>query len=202
MKFVVMFCCLLLPFWGLAKEIPAPFIAAMQRALNADATWEMTKTLPNATKPMTSTGAVSCWQEKGMVWKTCAPFESEIRITKSDMTFLEDSEVEVKPFDEMPYYEEICEATDAFLKGDTAAFDDLFSWKWQAGEGETAWTMTLTVRYRQMRRLFQTITLTGRETLETVTFTSNDARTGTTAITFTETGRNTHTLWTFETDVK
>ena len=186
---------------SLANPIPTAFVNAMQRALDADATWEMTKTLPQATRAITSSGQVSCWQEKGMVWKTLLPFEEEIRMDKTAMTFIVDDEIDIKPFDEMPYYDAICEATDAFLKGDTEAFDELFDWTWEAGEGG-AWTMTLKVRIRQLRRLFTTITLTGRETLETVTFLMGDARKGTMRLHFTETSRGQHTLWTFETETK
>ena len=186
---------------GLAKAIPERFVSALQRALDADATWEMTKTLPQAKHAITSSGLASCWQEKGMIWKTLEPFEEEIRMAKTEMTFIVDDEVEVKPYDEMPYYEAICDATDDFLKGDTDAFDDLFDWTWEAGDGDS-WTMILKVRYRQMRRLFTTITLTGRETLETVTFLSGDASKGQIHLKFNETSRGQHTLWTIDSETK
>lgn len=182
-----------------AKEVPARFVAALQRALDADATWTMTKTLPALPQPLRSAGTVSCWKEKGMVWKTLEPWEEEIRLTKETMTFLADGDVKTTPFDEMPYYADICEATDAFLAGETDAFDDLFDWHWQ--EEETgSWTMTLEVNYRRMRRLFKTVTLRGGETLTSVSFVPGEAENGTVQLHFTETGRAAHTLWTFESD--
>jgi outer membrane lipoprotein-sorting protein len=181
-----------------AKEIPTRFVSALQRALDADATWVMTKTLPDLKQPILSTGSVSCWKEKGMVWKTLTPFEEEIRITKESITLLIDDEVETQSCDEMPYYSDICEATDAFLEGDTEAFEDLFDWTWQSASETSAWTMTLEVKPRQMRRLFKTITLSGNETLEAVTFVSGDKKMGSTHLRFTETKDSHHALWTFE----
>lgn len=178
--------------WG--EDLPVRFVTAVQRALDADATWTMTKTLPQLSKPLVSSGEVSCWQAKGMIWKTLLPWEEEIHLFKTSMTFISEDTEETKAYDEMPYYEDICEATDDFLAGDTDAFDDLFDWTWKEGEGG-AWTMMLEVEYRQMHRLFKTITLTGKETLETVTFVSDDAAKGTTQLKFSETGRATHRLW-------
>lgn len=182
-----------------AKEIPTRFVTAVQRALDADATWTMQKWMPSLSAPLCSTGEVSCWPGKGIVWKTMEPWEEEIRLLKESMTFMADGDVETKSYDEMPYYEDICEATDDFLAGDTEAFDDLFKWTWHEEESG-AWEMTLEVHYRQMRRLFKTITLTGNETLETITFVAEDKAKGKTNLKFTETGRATHSLWTFETD--
>ena len=197
--FLILF---LLPTALIAKAVPECFVSALQRALDADASWVMTKTLPDLKQPIRSTGAVSCWKEKGMVWKTLTPFEEEIRITKTAITFLVDDEVETKPCDEMPYYTDICEATDAFLQGETEAFEDLFDWTWQAPTESTPWTMTLDVNRRQLRRLFKTIILSGNKTLESVTFVSGDAKMGTTLLHFTETKDSRHTLWNFEDDLK
>lgn len=182
-----------------AKEVPARFVAAVQRALDADAQWTMMKTMPELEQPLLSSGVVSCRKEKGMIWKTQKPWEEEIRLYKHEMTFIVDGEAETKTYDEMPYYAEICKATDAFLAGDTDAFDDLFDWTWQEGKnGE--WVMTLEVNYRQMRRLLKTITLTGNEVLSTITFISDDTAKGVTHLKFHETGRSVHTLWTVEND--
>lgn len=181
-----------------AKTIPTRFVTALQRALDADATWTMTKTLPTLQKPILSAGEVSCWKERGMIWKTIKPYEEEIRISKSEMVFLCDGEVETTPCDEMPYYEEICTATDNFLAGDTDDFEDLFSWTWNEQE-DGSWTMTLDVEYRQMRRLFSTITLSGNETLTSVTFTTGPDAKQTTQLQFKEVGQATHRLWPTET---
>ncbi|MDO4528539.1 MAG: hypothetical protein Q4C03_07155 [bacterium] len=180
-------------------ELPTRFVQAMQRALDADATWTMTKTLPQLSKPLISSGEVSCWQTKGMIWKTLLPWEEEIHLFKTSMTFISEDATETKAYDEMPYYEDICEATDDFLAGDMDAFDDLFDWTWQEGDGG-AWTMTLEVEYRQMHRLFKTITLTGNDVLETVTFVSDDESKGKTHLRFSETGCTTHSLWHFLAD--
>lgn len=189
-------CCAIV---GMAKELPGRFITAVQRALDADATWTMTKTMPQLQTPLVSSGQVSCWREKGMIWKTLEPWEEEIRLFKTSMTFIIEDEVTTKSYDDMPYYEDICEATDDFLAGDMDAFSDLFDWTWQEDENG-AWTMILAVEYRQMHRLFKTITLTGNDVLETVTFVSDDESKGKTHLRFSETGCTTHSLWHFLAD--
>jgi hypothetical protein len=98
----------------------------------------------------------------------------------------------------MPYYTDICDATDAFLQGETEAFEDLFDWTWQADTPSATWTMTLDVNRRQLRRLFKTIVLTGNETLESVTFISGDDKMGTSKLQFTEIIDSKHALWHFE----
>ena len=200
------FLCLilfLLPTVLVAKVVPERFVTALQRALDADATWRMTRQLPTLDRPLLSTGSVSCWKEKGMIWKTLTPFDEEIRVTKTAITLLVDNEIEdVKPCDDMPYYEDICEATDAFLQGDTDDFEDLFDWTWSETSDTGAWTMTLEVNRRQLRRLFKTITLSGNETLESVTFVSEDEKMGTSHLDFTETKDTRHALWNFENETK
>jgi hypothetical protein len=62
--------------------------------------------------------------------------------------------------------------------------------------------MTLDVNRRQLRRLFKTISLTGGETLESVTFISGDKKMGTTLLRFTETKDTRHALWRFEDELK
>lgn len=198
----LLFILFLLPTVLIAKAVPERFVAALQRALDADATWVMTKTLPDLKQPILSTGQVSCWKEKGMVWKTVTPFEEEIRVTKASITLIVDDEIETKPCDEMPYYTDICEATDAFLQGETDAFEDLFDWTWQEDATSGTWTMTLDVNRRQLRRLFKTISLMGGETLESVTFISGDKKMGTTLLRFTETKDTRHALWHFENELK
>lgn len=198
----LLFILVFLPTLLLGKAVPVRFVSALQRALDADATWTMTKDLPNLKAPIISSGRVSCWREKGMIWQTLEPFEEEIRITKAAITFIVDDEQEIQPSDEMPYYEDICEATDDFLQGDIDAFEDLFTWTWSETPDTGAWTMILEVERRQLRRLFTTITLTGHTTLETVTFVSGDEKMGVTNVRFVESTDTSHSLWTFEDETK
>lgn len=156
---------LLSPLCAFAEAVPETFARAVRRAFDADAAWTMEKALPALKRPLRSAGSVTARIGKGFVWRTERPFTHEIRVTRDAMTFITETGTEVKPCDELPYYTEICDATDAFVAGEAKAFERLFAWSWdETVDGR--WTMTLETRDSRLAKLFETVELSGGETLE------------------------------------
>ena len=189
--FALCFCGMLPAETG--RALPAAFVTALQRALDADAVWTMEKTLPTLKRPLTSSGEVSCKAGSGAVWRTVRPFLHEIHVTKDFIKLTSAGETETRVCGELPHYAAIQKATDAFLSGDTRAFDVLFDWTWFMPPSGGTWMMRLDVRDSRMRRVLTHVTLSGAETLESVTLAT--PRNGTLKIRFKEKGRGAHSLW-------
>ena len=147
-----------------AEEPPARFVAAVRRALDADAAWTMTKTTVSPVLTLESSGRVSCFAGRGIVWRMAEPFVQTITMTTNSLSIISSFERVTKQLKEMPYYSSIREQTDRLLAGETASFSDAFSWTWT--ENGTRWTITLKPKRRQFARWVAKVTLSGEGTLD------------------------------------
>ena len=194
MKTIRAFLFILLLFPGLlpgADQIPGRFVRVMQRALDADAAWTMTKRMSRPALTLTSSGKVSCFAGRGIIWMSLHPFAQQIRMTRDAMTFVSELDTVTKPLAELPHYGEVRRAVDAFLAGEAGPFSTLFAWSWKSAE--KGWVMTLEPKHPGMARLVQRARLEGDTTLERVrlVYASGDR----VDLTFKESGRALHGLW-------
>ncbi|MCI6590035.1 MAG: hypothetical protein MSB12_02915 [Lentisphaeraceae bacterium] len=169
---------------------------ALRRALDADASWTMEKRSPALKRPLKSRGTVSCHRDRGICWRTEAPFLHTITITAEAMTFATAQGTSTKTADDLPHYARISALTAAFARGEEPAFDDLVSAVEPLPAPEGQWSLRLTP-IRQARRLFEEVRLSGGETLTEAELLAPD---GTRIhLHFTELGRATHRLWPLDT---
>lgn len=160
-------------FAAAAVELPPSCTDALRRALGSRAAWTMERRLPGSVRVLVSTGTVECTVGEGIVWKTLHPFPFSVSMTTNSMVFADEDTRRVKPLSDLPHYAEIKRRTDAFARGDMNAFDGLFSLKVKNSPGGV-WHLEFTPEIRAMRRLFSTVTLTGRETLTSAVLTTQD----------------------------
>lgn len=140
-------------------DLPTSCAQALRRALSARAAWTMERRLAGAECTLVSTGEVVCASGEGIVWRVLHPFPSSVTMTATSMIFADEDGVRSKPLADLPHYGEIRARTDAFARGDTAAFDGLFSV--EAHSGSNGWRLVFTPEVRAMRRLFSSIEVTG-----------------------------------------
>ena len=135
-------------------------LSALRQAMDSRADWTMTRRLPGSSRTLESSGTVDCRIGRGIVWAVKEPFESSVEMTTNAMIFTDEDGRRVKSLGELPHYAEIRQATDAFVAGDTNAFDGVFS----VTERRTAdggWTVTLVPEVSAMKRLFTSVELSG-----------------------------------------
>lgn len=152
-----------------AGEIPSACVAALARALSSSATWTMERRIAGSNCPFITSGEVECAVGKGISWKVTHPFASSVEMTPDTMVFKDEDGVRVKKLDELPYYREIREKTDAFASGDEHAFDGLFDISSVTTPGG-GWKLVMMPSVKAMRRLFVSVELGGGDKLETVVF--------------------------------
>ncbi|MGN0887068.1 MAG: hypothetical protein ACI4RT_08755 [Candidatus Spyradenecus sp.] len=175
-----------------AAEAPEACRLALRRALDADASWTMEKHAPALKHPLKSRGTVSCDRDRGICWRTEAPFLHTITITADAMAFTTAQGTSTKTADDLPHYARISALTAAFARGEETAFDDLVSAIEPLPAPEGQWSLRL-IPIRQARRLFEEVRLSGGETLTEAELLAPD---GTRIhLHFTELGRATHCLW-------
>lgn len=191
-KIAILSCGILTSlFFASAKEPPAVFVESMQRALDGDANWTMTKKMKSPALTLASSGKVSCYAGRGIVWQSMVPFMRQIRMTTNTMEFVSELDTKTKSLDELPHYVRIREQTDRFLQGNAEAFSQVFDWAWK--NEKDRWTMTITPKRSDMRRLVLRAILSGTKTFDQVTlyYPSGEE----VQIQFREIGRATHSLW-------
>lgn len=172
---------------------PPAFAAALRRALDADASWVMTKRMRSPALTLTSSGEVSCFAGKGIVWMPTAPFMRQIRMTARGISFLSERGAETRPPGEIPHYGQIREAAERFLAGECGDFSRLFSWEWEKGAGGKGWRITILPKRPDMRRFIEKAVAEGGAALDRVTL--SYAAGETVRIEFRETARGGHSLW-------
>ncbi len=175
-----------------AAELPPCAAQAFRRALDADAAWTLERRFACSTRTLVSTGLVSCAVGRGIVWDVRHPFPSSVTMTTNAMIFVDEEGRREKSLDDLPHYAEIRKMTDAFVAGDSKAFDGVFGLA-AATTGDGGWVMTLTPEVRAMRRLFASIELSGAETITNAVLKTEDG--GSSVIRFTELARGAHGLW-------
>lgn len=156
-----------------AADIPVPCTAALRRSLSSSAAWKMERRLPDSERVLVSTGTVECVTGERIVWKTLHPFPSSVSMSTDSMVFADEDSTRVKPLSDLPHYAEIKRRTDAFVSGDKNAFTGLFELKARMSS-EDGWTVVLSPCVRAMRRLFSSVTLTGRGSLDSAVLTTED----------------------------
>ncbi|MBO7654614.1 MAG: hypothetical protein J6U40_06795, partial [Kiritimatiellae bacterium] len=174
-----------------AKEPPARFVSAVRRALDADAEWTMAKTTVSPALTVESSGVVSCFAGRGIVWQMREPFMHEYRMTTNTLAIVSELGTETKGLKDLPYYASIRQQTDRLLAGETAPFSDAFNWTWD--EVGTGWTMRLLPKRRQFSRWVKQVTIWGGEAIDrtAIVYASGDQA----DIRFKETGQKLHKLW-------
>ncbi len=187
---LVVFCAI---FASLsAAELPSACQNALWRALDADAAWKMERTFQGSVRPLVSTGIVSCARFRGIVWDMRFPLVSTITMTTNAMVFADEEGMRIKDLADLPYYEEIRTRTDAFSRGNSAAFDGLFAWQVET-PSTNSWKLTLTPSLAPLERLFTRIEVAGTDEITNVVWYT--AQQGKINLTFKELGRGTHQLW-------
>lgn len=175
-----------------AADLPPCAAQAFRRALDADAAWTLERRFAGSTRTLVSTGLVSCAVGRGIVWDVRHPFPSSVTMTTNAMVFVDEEGRREKSLDDLPHYAEIRKMTDAFVAGDSKAFDGVFDLAAATTE-DGGWTMTLTPEVRAMRRLFASVELSGAETITNAVLRTEDG--GSSVIRFTELARGAHGLW-------
>lgn len=175
-----------------AKELPVACHTALWRALDADAAWQMERTFPGSVRPLVSTGVVSCARFRGIVWDMRYPIQSTITMTTNAMVFADEEGMRIKDLADLPYYEEIRTRTDAFSRGDSGAFDGLFTWQ-VTTPSTNSWQLTLIPALAPLERLFTKIEVAGTDEITNVTWYTSGG--GTIHLKFKELSRGTQQLW-------
>ena len=135
-------------------------LSAMQKAMDSDAEWTMSRQLPGASRTLESRGTVSCRTGKGIVWTVKEPFESSVEMMTDAMVFTDEDGRREKSLGELPHYADIRRATDAFVAGNTNAFDGVFAVT-EKSFADGGWTVTLVPEVSAMKRLFTSVELSG-----------------------------------------
>lgn len=138
----------------------ATALSALQKAMDSNAEWTMARQLPGSSRTLASSGTVSCRAGKGIVWTVKEPFESSVEMTTNAMAFTDEDGRREKSLGELPYYADIRKATDAFLAGNTNAFDGVFAVT-EKSFADGGWTVSLVPEVSAMKRLFTSIEVSG-----------------------------------------
>ena len=140
----------------------ATALSALQKAMDSNAEWTMARQLPGSSRSLESSGTVGCRIGKGIVWTVKEPFESSVEMTTDAMIFTDEDGRREKSLGELPYYADIRKATDAFVAGNTNAFDGVFSFA-ERSTADGGWTVTLVPEVSAMKRLFTSVEISGAE---------------------------------------
>lgn len=142
------------------------FESALRRALDADAGWTMTKTQEDSPIVVRASGSVSCVKGKGIFWKEVYPLRREMAMDAEGFFLCGENgaRFEVKP----PRYQDIRRAVDVFLQGGQAPFGELFEEVFSESGG--VWRVVLTPKRADMRRIVESVTVSGKETIAEARF--------------------------------
>ena len=135
-------------------------LSALQKAMDSDAEWTMSRQLPGSSRALESRGTVSCRIGKGIVWTVKEPFESSVEMTTDAMIFTDEDGRREKSLGDLPHYADIRKATDAFVAGNTNAFDGVFAVT-ERSFADGGWTVTLVPEVSAMKRLFTSVEVSG-----------------------------------------
>ena len=138
----------------------ATALSALQKAMDSDAEWTMSRQLPGSSRAFESRGNVSCRIGKGIVWTVNEPFESSVEMTTDAMIFTDEDGRREKSLGDLPHYADIRKATDAFVAGNTNAFDGVFAVT-ERSFADGGWTVTLVPEVSAMKRLFTSVEVSG-----------------------------------------
>lgn len=139
----------------------------MRKALSSSAAWKMERRIPGTDRVFVSSGTVDCRVGgDGIEWRTLEPFRSLVAMRKGSMVFEDEDGRREKPSDDMPRYSDIRKATDAFVNGETAAFDDVFEVLVEPLEGGR-WRAVFIPRNAMLRSLVERMELEGSKLPET-----------------------------------
>ena len=147
--------------------------SAFREALSASAEWKMERTLPGASRVLRCEGSVVCTPGTGIVWRTERPFEASVTMGVDRMIFEDEDGRREKKLSELPHYEDLRRATDAFAAGGTDAFDGVFAVA-RAELPGGGWRVTLTPGVSQLGRLVKTVEITGAALPTNVVFLAGD----------------------------
>ena len=135
-------------------------LSSLQKAMGSDAEWTMARQLPGSSRTLESRGTVSCRTGKGIVWTVKEPFESSVEMTPNAMIFTDEDGRREKSLGDLPHYADIRKATDAFVAGNTNAFDGVFAVT-EKSFAVGVWAVTLVPEVSAMKRLFTSVELSG-----------------------------------------
>lgn len=135
-------------------------VLSLQKALDSCADWTMERTLAGSGRTLVSAGDVRCKAGESIVWTVKSPFESSVAMTTNAMVFVDEDGRREKSLDDLPHYEDIRRATDAFAAGNTNAFDGVFEIR-ETELPSGGWRLELRPEVSAMRRLFTSIEVTG-----------------------------------------
>lgn len=148
-------------FAAAAAQWPAGAGAALRRAAASSASWRMERTPAGAAGPLVSTGVVSCAVGTGIVWRALFPFESSVEMRLDGMAFEDEDGRTFKPASAIPRYASVVELVDALSEGDFSRVEALFS----VSEAETGpgggWSLVLSPRSGELRRVAGSARLEG-----------------------------------------
>ncbi len=145
----------------------ASAVSALQAALNSSASWTMERRLDGSSRPLVSSGVVRCRMGEGIVWETREPFAASVSMTTNAMVFVDEDGRREKPLSELPHYEDIRLATEAFAAGRTNAFEGVFAIR-EERLGEDGWRLVLRPEVSAMKSLLTSVELMGEALPESV----------------------------------
>ena len=135
----------------------------------------MERTLPGSDRTFVSFGTVDCRAgDSGIEWRTVKPFPSLVAMRKDGMVFEDEDGRREKAAGDMPHYDEIRKATDAFSSGSAGAADDVFETE-ASMLPDGRWRVVFKPRVAAMRVLVESAEMRGGELPEEVTISSGGA---------------------------
>lgn len=156
-----------------ASNVDSQCVTALQKALCSSATWTMERRFSESVRALVSTGTVDCVVGTGIQWRVLHPFPSSVEMTVDSMIFEDEDGRCVKKLADMPYYSVIREKSDAFARGDTSAFDELFEMSSSVPDCG-GWVLTMKPKQSAMRRLFTSVELSGDQTFTNAVLRAGD----------------------------
>lgn len=173
MRFLCALACAAALAASAADEIPQTCVDALRKALGSSASWTMMRRLKGSSRDLVSTGVVDCVAGEGISWRVLYPFPSSVEMTADSMVFVDEDSRREKPLREMPHYAEIRSRTDAFARGDLSAFDGLFGLSASSGP-DGGWTLVMKPEVRAMRRMIESVVLSGGRELTNAVLRTGD----------------------------
>jgi hypothetical protein len=155
-------------------------LAAIRKALDASASWEMTRTFKDSPRALKSSGTVVCKVGEGITWTVLEPFESKVVMGVDFMSFEDEDGTRVKKLSDLPHYDELRKAVDSLVAGDASLFAKVFTAGFEGSDG--AWKLTLVPVSGDIRKLLSSVTVEGRELPKRATLENGDG--GTSVLSF------------------
>jgi hypothetical protein len=122
--------------------------------------FDQSKTLAGMKKPLAANGRFCVVQDKGVLWRTLAPFPNTLRLTKGEIVHYQGERVSMRlDAKTEPTVRMINQVLFSLLAGDLAQLEQLF--RVDGTVGSDSWNVTLEAREPALAKAIGTIRLDG-----------------------------------------